>query len=232
MTQVRAGKFDTRIAINSRDEFGFIGEKFNQMTEQIDTLIREVYQRELSEKEAELKAIQAQLNPHFMYNTLGMFVWKFYALGDEKSAQLVNSLSEMLQYTLEPARHLTTLRDELKQIDHYLNIQKARYSEVLTTEIYAPEHLLDCRIIRLLIQPIVENAIVHAFQNKKTDRHLSITVQRERSQVSDQLFLIIDIIDNGCGMEAEKIEQILSVTSYSKDQVNQREGIGLRSVIR
>jgi two-component system, sensor histidine kinase YesM len=232
MTLVRTGKFDTRVDIRTSDELGFIGDRFNQMTEQIDTLIREVYQRELSEKEAELKAIQAQLNPHFLYNALGMFFWKFYVLGDEHSAQLVNSLSEMLHYSLEPAGRLTTLRDELKQIDHYLNIQKARHKEVLTTEIDVPEELHDCQIIRLLLQPIVENVFVHAFRNKKNGQHLTIKGFREAVPGHNESFLILDIQDNGWGITEEAISRILQPAPALEHQGGKREGIGLSSVIR
>ncbi|MDF2927369.1 MAG: hypothetical protein K0R57_6283 [Paenibacillaceae bacterium] len=232
MALVRTGKFDTRVDIRSSDELGYIGDRFNQMTEQIDTLIREVYQRELSEKEAELKAIQAQLNPHFLYNALGMFFWKFYVLGDEKSAQLVNSLSEMLHYSLEPAGRLTTLQDELKQIDHYLNIQNARHKEVLTTEISVPEDLHDCQIIRLLIQPIVENVFVHAFRNKKNGQHLTIKGSREAVPGHQESFLMLDIEDNGCGMTEEIIRRILQPVPALEHQASKREGIGISSVIR
>lgn len=168
MKRVRDGQFDTRVRIETRDELGFIGERFNAMASRIDTLIHEVYERELSEKEAELKAIQAQLNPHFLYNTLSMFFWKFYMLGDEKSARLVTALSEMLQYTLEPVQQLTTVQDEMKQIDHYLQIQQARYQEALSIEIAVPAELFRCQVIRLLLQPIVENVFVHAFSDKGT----------------------------------------------------------------
>lgn len=232
MTRVRSGKFDTRVEIRSRDELGFIGDRFNQMTEQIDTLIREVYQRELSEKEAELKAIQARLNPHFMYNTLGMFFWKFYVLGDEKSAQLVNSLSEMLQYSLEPPSRFTTLRDELKQINHYLSIQQARYNDVLTTEIDVPDELLDNQIIRFLIQPIVENVFVHAFRDKKNDRYLVIRGRCEVNSSTEQSYLSLTIQDNGCGMENETIERILYSAPHWTSTEKERDRIGLSSVIR
>ncbi|CAM4163720.1 histidine kinase [Paenibacillus alkaliterrae] len=230
MKRVRDGAFDTRVNIKTKDELAFIGESFNQMTHQIDTLIREVYQRELSEKEAELKAIQAQLNPHFLYNTLGMFFWKFYGLNDEKSAQLVNSLSEMLQYTLEPVQKLTTLRDEMKQLENYFNIQQARYQEALSTDIQIPLDLHDCRIIRLLFQPIVENAFVHAFRDKKSDRRLTIRSFRQAASQSEPDFLIIEITDNGCGMDASMIQRIIAPSQMIPE--GDRERIGTSSVIR
>ncbi|MGG4478824.1 cache domain-containing sensor histidine kinase [Paenibacillus xylanilyticus] len=231
MKRVRDGRFDTRVRIETRDELGFIGERFNAMASRIDTLIHQVYERELSEKEAELKAIQAQLNPHFLYNTLSMFFWKFYMLGDEKSARLVTALSEMLQYTLEPVQRLTTLQDEMTQIDHYLQIQQARYQEALSVEISIPAELLRCQVIRLLLQPIVENVFVHAFSDKRDNRRLQIRGLQlpghETEKEADML--IIEIVDNGCGMDAAVIERIMKPVSHAEEE---RQHIGIRSVLR
>ncbi|MBE7681302.1 HAMP domain-containing protein [Paenibacillus sp. P13VS] len=231
MKRVRDGRFDTRVRIETRDELGFIGERFNAMASRIDTLIHEVYERELSEKEAELKAIQAQLNPHFLYNTLSMFFWKFYMLGDDKSARLVTALSEMLQYTLEPVQRLTTLQDEMTQIDHYLQIQQARYQEALSVEISIPAELLRCQVIRLLLQPIVENVFVHAFSDKRDNRRLQIRGLQlpghETEKEADML--IIEIVDNGCGMDAAVIERIMKPVSHAEEE---RQHIGIRSVLR
>lgn len=229
MKRVRDGQFDTRVRIETRDELGFIGERFNAMASRIDTLIHEVYERELSEKEAELKAIQAQLNPHFLYNTLSMFFWKFYMLGDEKSARLVTALSEMLQYTLEPVQQLTTVQDEMKQIDHYLQIQQARYQEALSIEIAVSAELLRCQVIRLLLQPIVENVFVHAFSDKRSNRHLEIRGSRQNGHEGEPDLLIIEISDNGCGMHALVIERIMTPVAHADEE---RQHIGMRSVLR
>lgn len=234
MKHVREGKFETRVRISTKDELGYLGDSFNNMTENIEKLIYEVYERKLSEKEAELKAIQAQLNPHFLYNTLSMFFWKFYMLGDEKTANLVNNLSGMLQYTLEPVQHQTTLRDEINQIRNYLQIQMARYQEALHTEIDIDEMLLDCRVFRLLIQPIVENSFVHAFQNKKTDRRVTIkgyvrSADGDSDSGNESACLILEISDNGSGMTQDTIDLILQKTEATNDK---RRFIGTRSVIR
>ncbi|UQZ35510.1 sensor histidine kinase [Paenibacillus sp. PK3_47] len=230
MRHVREGKFDTRVVIRSRDELGFLGESFNNMTAHIENLIYEMYERKINEKEAELKAIQAQLNPHFLYNTLGMFFWKFYMLGDERSARLINSLSEMLQYTLEPVGQMTTLRDEIKQMNNYLEIQKERYPDSLTAEIAIPEEIMDCRVFRLLIQPIVENAFIHAFHNKKTDRRLRITGSVQPEGDGADHVLVLEISDNGCGMTQEKIDRILNPSP--EPVPDKRNRIGTESVIR
>ncbi|OMF97687.1 sensor histidine kinase, partial [Paenibacillus sp. FSL R7-0273] len=230
MRHVREGKFETRIQIRSRDELGFLGESFNNMTAHIENLVYEIYERKINEKEAELKAIQAQLNPHFLYNTLGMFFWKFYMLGDERSARLINGLSEMLQYTLEPVSQMTTLRDELRQINNYLEIQKERYPDALAAEINIPEEMMDCRVFRLLIQPIVENAFVHAFNNKKSDRRLLITGRIQSDGGGAEPVLVLEISDNGSGMSQGTIGRILNP---SPEHVNdKRKRIGTGSVIR
>lgn len=227
MKHVREGKFHTRVEIRSKDELGYLGESFNNMTSHIETLIYEVYERRINEKEAELKAIQAQLNPHFLHNTLGMFFWKFYMLGDEKSARLVTSLSEMLQYSLEPVERMTTLRDEIKQIRNYVEIQKARNPEELTAKIDIPEELLDVPVFRLLIQPIVENAFIHAFRNKKSDRRLTISGYVQNA--GGKPFLILEIRDNGSGMTPETAERIVNPSPSAADK---RQSIGMGSVIR
>ncbi|WP_338541848.1 cache domain-containing sensor histidine kinase [Paenibacillus tundrae] len=229
MKRVRDGQFNTRVQIETRDELGFIGERFNAMASRIDTLIHEVYERELSEKEAELKAIQAQLNPHFLYNTLSMFFWKFYMLGDEKSARLVTALSEMLQYTLEPVQRLTTLQDEMNQIEHYLQIQQARYQEALSIEISVPSELLRCQVIRLLLQPIVENVFVHAFADKRDNRHLDIRCSYQDGQDAVPDMLIIEVSDNGCGMNTSVMERIMEPMAPADEG---REHIGMQSVLR
>lgn len=230
MRHVREGKFDTRIQIRSKDELGFLGDSFNTMTTHIENLIYEMYERKINEKEAELKAIQAQLNPHFLYNTLGMFFWKFYMHGDERSARLINSLSEMLQYTLEPVQRMTTLRDEIGQINNYLEIQKERYPDSLIAEVHIPEEIMDCRVFRLLLQPIVENAFIHAFRNKKTDRRLLISGKVHYGEESAEPMLVLEIRDNGSGMTQETIDHILYPPPENAS--DKRNRIGTGSVIR
>lgn len=230
MRHVRAGKFDARVPIQSKDELGYLGESFNNMTSQIENLIYEMYERRINEKEAELKAIQAQLNPHFLYNTLGMFFWKFYMLGDERSARLINNLSEMLQYSLEPVQQMTTLRDEIRQIHNYVEIQKERYPDSLTVDMNMPEEIMECRVFRLLIQPIVENAFIHAFRDKKTDRRLVISGYIQSHSDAADPSLVIEIRDNGCGMSQEMIDGIMMAASAPP--TDKRNRIGTGSIIR
>jgi two-component system sensor histidine kinase YesM len=180
-----------------------------------------VYERQLSEREAELKAIQAQLNPHFLYNTLNGLYWKLYVQNDMETANLVSALSGLLKYSLERVDKHTVLREELRQIRHYLDIQDAFMENRFHAEIEAGDDVLDCKMPRLLLQPIVENAFVHAFRDRTSGKRLTISAERR-----DGLLRIVTT-DNGSGMEPDQIDHILSAASDEE-----RMPIGLRSVIR
>ncbi|WP_310944105.1 sensor histidine kinase [Paenibacillus doosanensis] len=150
MRRVREGNLRTTIPSTSNDEFAFLADSFNKMVADIQSLIQEVYVSKLSEQEAELKALQAQLNPHFLHNALNSIYWKIMLLyDDEETAALVTSLSDLLRYSLAPVSTLSTLRDELAQIRNYIRIQEARHGDELHVSIEAPEELLSCRMQRL-----------------------------------------------------------------------------------
>lgn len=221
MRTMRQGQFDIRIEPRTRDELGFLAESFNSMASNVNRLIQEVYVSQLSEREAELKALQAQLNPHFLYNTLNGLYWKLYLQNDQETANLIHSLSGLLQYSLARVKKRTTLREELDQIRNYLNIQSAFMESGVDAGIEADDEVMDCGIQRLLLQPLVENAFVHAFRNRTEAKMLEIRAYR-----SDP-FLKIEIRDNGCGMTAGQVQGI-----FRKDQNGERETLGVRSVIR
>ncbi|MDF2922318.1 MAG: hypothetical protein K0R57_1232 [Paenibacillaceae bacterium] len=164
MKRLRGGRFDTRIRISTQDELAFLGQSFNEMAEKIESLVKEVYERKLNEREAELTALQAQLNPHFLYNTLDTIYLKMY-LGenDEQTAELVLALSGLLRYALQNPHTQTTVRDEIDHISKYISIQSARIGGRLETFIQVDEEAEPLPVMRLIMQPLVENAFVHAF---------------------------------------------------------------------
>ncbi|MGF7034970.1 two-component system sensor histidine kinase YesM [Paenibacillus mucilaginosus] len=223
MRAMREGDFNVRIQPRTHDELAFIGEGFNTMAANVRSLIEEVYLRQLSEREAELKAIQAQLNPHFLYNTLNGLYWKLYVKDDRESAELVSALSGLLRYSLERASTDTELREELRQIRNYVEIQKAFVESRFEAEIEAEETVLACAVPRLLLQPLVENVFVHAFLSGPEDKRLSVRAYAE-GQV-----LIVDIADNGAGMEEGQIVRLLRPVSEDEGV---RPSIGIRSVLR
>ncbi|MNI12258.1 Sensor histidine kinase YpdA [compost metagenome] len=221
MRSMREGNFDTRIQPRTNDELGYIAESFNSMASNVNSLINEVYLRQLSEREAELKAIQAQLNPHFLYNTLNGLYWKLYLQNDLDTANLISSLSDMMKYSLERVDRRTTVQQELDQIRHYLELQSAFMEHDFKADIQAVEEVLACQVPRLLLQPLVENVFVHAFRDQRTLKKLDIRVY-----VSG-VFLRIEVEDNGCGLNELQMAGILSA-----EPKGDRENIGIRSVIR
>jgi two-component system sensor histidine kinase YesM len=271
MRRVKEGDFTAQVEIKTEDELAYMGQVFNGMATNINVLIKEVYERELSEREAELTALQAQINPHFLYNTLDTIYWKLYLQNDRDNAELVVSLSEMLRYALEPARTKTTLGEEIHQVRNYLAIQSARFSEELETIIQIDKEVESCQIARLLLQPLVENAFIHGFADKLNDRILLIKAYRgaenrsiskslprkhelikpDRSDSSVSLLqsggyasdlLVIEVIDNGCGMDEEQLSRLLEATaaetkwgmvnSQQEAHPHKRNRVGVRSVLR
>lgn len=221
MRTMREGNFDIRIRSRTHDELGFLGESFNSMASSVQDMIQKVYVSQISEREAELKALQAQLNPHFLYNTLNGLYWKLYLQNDLDSANLVFSLSKLLKYSLERIKKRTTLREELEQVENYLRIQAAFLENSFDARIHADEDVYDCEIQRLLLQPLVENAFVHAFKDRTSSKVLEIRAYR----IDD--FLKIEIEDNGCGMSKEQVEGICA-----PDFTGERDSLGVQSVLR
>lgn len=226
MQRVREGNLHVVIPKTSNDEFAYLSERFNEMVANIQALIQEVYVSKLSEKEAELKSLQAQLNPHFLHNSLNTIYWKImYLYDDAETASLVSSLSELLKYSLAPATTPSTLQDELAQIRNYMTIQEARHGEELYVTIEADEDILQCRMQRLLMQPLIENVFIHAFRDQTANKRLAIRAFRRHAE------LHIEIEDNGCGMPQETIDSLLD-DRILYDERRERESIGVRNVIR
>ncbi|MEC0228509.1 cache domain-containing sensor histidine kinase [Paenibacillus alba] len=227
LRKVRSGDFEARIEIRTKDELAYIAESFNAMAEQVGRLIKEVYMTQLSEREAELKALQAQLNPHFLHNMFNEIYWKLYLRNEKETASLIAAISEMLKYSLMPVRTPTSVREELQQMRNYLKLQTELFEANLETVIQADEDILDCEIMRFLLQPLVENVFVHGFRNKVAHKVLVI-----RARNADG-FLEIEVTDNGCGMDEAAISQLLGEKGAALPQRSDgRESLGVRSVVR
>lgn len=223
MRTMREGNFDIRITPRTNDEWAFLGESFNSMAANVQELIKKVYISQLSEREAELRALQAQLNPHFLYNTLNGLYWKLYLQNDLDTANLVYSLSNLLKYSLERLKKRTTLREELAQIENYMRIQAAFLENDFDANIQADDDVYDCEIQRLLLQPLVENAFVHAFRDQTVPKLLEIRAYR----LGD--LLKIEIKDNGRGMSKQEVERLFMPASESAEE---RGSLGVQSVMR
>ena len=220
MQRIRAGHLETRINVSTSDEFAYLGEGFNAMVDHINALIREVYIKQMKEREAELKMLQAQLNPHFLYNIFNEIYWKLYNQGVKDTAGIIKSLSDILRYSLKPIQQPTTLGEEMQQMNHYLAIQIALFNQDLNCRIDIPDKLASCHMTRFLIQPLVENVFVHAFKNHIGAKSLHIGAAVIGSK------LAIDIVDNGVGISEERLRYL-----FQEDE-QQLEHLGIRLVQR
>ncbi|MCM3702288.1 sensor histidine kinase [Paenibacillus macerans] len=224
LRKLRSGDFSARISVRSGDELGFIGESFNSMAEQVSTLINKVYLAQISQRESELKAIQAQLNPHYLHNLFNELYWKLYNDDQAEAALLINAIAEMLRYSLKSVKTDTTLGEELQQVRNYIKIQTELFTGEIETIIQAEESLLGLRMMRCLLLPVVENVFVHAFRNMDEDRVLRVKAALRNGA------LHIEVADNGCGMD----DSTLYALKEAKDALpeNNKTGIGFKSVLR
>lgn len=224
LRKLRSGDFSVRVKVDSRDELGYIGDSFNSMAEQVSELINKVYLAQISQRESELKAIQAQLNPHYLHNLFNELYWKLYSNDQEEVALLINAISEMLKYSLKSVQTDTTLGEELHQIRNYIKIQTELFTGEIETIIQAEEPLLELRMMRSLLLPVVENVFVHAFRDMEKDRVLRI-----KAFVLHEA-LHIEVADNGCGMDQETLRALTEAEAGLPD--GNKTGIGYKSVLR
>lgn len=236
MKQVETGNFNRVLTVKSYYEIGQLADSFNKMVARISELIEQVKISSVSEKNAELQALQSQVNPHFLYNTLDMIYWLLDEKGNDNLAEVVLSLSHMFRYSSHWEDEVT-LGAELEQIRHYLNIIELRLHGRLTVEVNVDEQWRGIRVPKMTLQPIIENAVKHGLEPQGLDCRLQVYATREGDS------LMITVADNGVGMSEEKLERLRQSldASYSATAVRGREkdaaaetagGIGISNLHR
>lgn len=222
MNQFKNGDLDARIDIQQNNEISQIAKEFNAMTIQIKTLIKENKEVEKTKRKTELKALQDQINPHFLYNTLDSIVWMSEVGNNKDVVTMTSSLAKLFRISISKGRQYITLEEELEHIKSYLTIQKIRYGSKLDYNIHVDESLLKKEIVKIIIQPIVENAIYHGIKNMPGTGTISISVVREKEN------MVITVGDDGVGMTQETIDRILKRV-HNKEEESQ--GVGVSNVI-
>ena len=216
MQEVQEGSMDMQMESNDRDEIGMLYRGFGSMMKRIRTLINEVYLSKITQKEAELKALQAQINPHFLYNTLSLINWKALAAGEEDISRMTLALSTFYRTALNRGRNVLQVETELSNTRAYLEIQSMLHDGDFDYEIEAQTEILQCESLNLILQPLVENAIHHGIE-EKTDGRGKITVRGWKED--NCVWFMVE--DNGVGMEQEVADKILTMES---------KGYGVRNV--
>lgn len=198
-------------------------DSYNAMAKRINDNIIKDYIYKLNQKQAELKMLQFQINPHFLYNALNTISSIAQLQDVEYIPEIASGLSDMFRYNID-GREIVTLREEITQTENYMGIQKIRFPERFLVEICVDEDLMDCKVLKFILQPIVENSYKYGFAEKRKKNVLCIRGYREKE---DDIIIIIE--DNGAGIEAEKVSKINEALAGDKG-FEASAGIGLRNV--
>lgn len=209
------GDFEQRLEIDMNDEVGEVARCFNKMVGDIRTLIDENYVITLREKESELAALQAQINPHFLYNTLDSLYWQALEGECEEIAESILALSQLFRLVLSQGKKEVTVGQEMELVSRYLQIQKVRFSKRLHYDIFVEESVKKARIPKLVIQPFVENAVVHGFENVCTPCNLNVSARMKDGKLQ---FMVVD---SGIGMNQNQMDSIWTQEpdSYAKQRI-------------
>ncbi|WP_274362898.1 sensor histidine kinase [Paenibacillus thermotolerans] len=220
MEHIQNGKLDVIIGNHGDDEFSVIIHHFNSMVERVNTLIKTVYYQQLHYRKSEIVNLQSKLDPHFLYNTLDMIYWMSVMKDEEEIGEAILALSNILRYSISHKNEFVSVREDMNQLENYLKIQSMRFEDKLEYRFEIEKDVLDVKIPKLLIQPLVENAIKYAFKNMKIGGTICI------KGYSDQDDLWFQVIDNGTGIPEEKVRSLYE-DSHSKGE---ETGIGIRLV--
>lgn len=217
MENFKQGDFSQKVEVMTQDEVGEASACFNTMVDDIRELIDKNYILALKERESELDVLQAQINPHFLYNTLDSLYWKATESGNDEIAEDILSLSQLFRLVLNRGESIVLVKTEVELLEHYLHIQKMRFGKRLQYEISMDETILEEEIPKLILQPFVENAIVHGFEKAGGEYVLSVVGSKEEKR------MIFQIKDTGVGMSKEQMEAIWD-TADNRKYASQRIG--------
>lgn len=221
--KVEQGDLTVRTEVKTNDEVGQLGNSLNNMIGEMQVLIDQLIKEEQEKKEVELEALHAQINPHFLYNTLNTIKWMAKIQGNSGVSKAITALVKLLRISTNLGRGMISLREEIDYVMNYIVIQKLRFSKAINIEYNIDEGCLEHTVPKLILQPIVENSIIHGMEDDEHDLNISINgfVKDER--------LIVEVLDDGPGIEDDIIKDILNNASdknkFSKvglNNVNQR----------
>lgn len=219
------GDFAVRLKENRCDEIGKLNRIFNKAIKEINELMQKVTQSEILNKEMEFKTLQSQMNPHFLYNTLDTINWLAFKEKQTEICNLVAAISSLIRASISNKKSIITIEQELDYVKNYIYIQHIRYKDRFDIIYDIDESLLKQAVPKLIIQPIVENAIIHGIENSKNKNLLYISVKRENECI------IIIVKDTGIGMTDEKVSELLKEPLNAEgDEQKAHTNLGLYAV--
>ncbi len=223
MGKADQGDYDVRISLEGKDEFARIARHFNDMIRKIkksNEIQREALVRE---KNAEIKSLEAQINPHFLYNTLDAINWVAIEHEEFHISKMLINLAAILRYSIQKCNEIVTIKEELEYLKRYIYLQQQRFCYSFQCMIHLDDTVKSCKIHKLLIQPLIENTIVHGFPGNTGHDEIHILIQKK-----DKNYIQIQVRDNGKGMTGE-LAEIFNSYDYRKDKIE--TSIGVRNVI-
>ncbi|SCW61966.1 two-component system, sensor histidine kinase YesM [Paenibacillus tianmuensis] len=220
MKQVEKGNFDIRAEIEQENEIGQLGRTFNLMVGHTKELMSEIIRNEETKRKSELKVLQAQINPHFLYNTLDSIIWMAEGKKHEEVVLMTSALAKLFRASINKSDELVHIVIEIEHIRSYLLIQKMRYKEKLDYRIDVSQDIMACKTIKILLQPFIENAIYHGIKNKPGCGLITIAGREKDGKI------VFTIEDNGLGMTPDRLRHIL----VPKTGTESGNGVGIANV--
>ena len=220
--RISKGDLDARADVDSRDEIAVLADRFNDMAGNIQTLVVKVREDEQKMRKADLRLLQEQINPHFLYNTLDNIVWLIEGNEPDEAVEMVVTLSEFFRLVLSKGKEFITIRQEEQHISSYLQIQGKRYHDILDYHIYIDPGIYEYQIPKLTLQPLVENALYHGIKYKRSRGMIEITGTQEGEN------LYLTVADDGVGMNEEELKKLEK--EISRPCKETESGFGLANV--
>ena len=222
--KIAEGDFTARVELPQVSELDGLTDNLNIMAVKIQALIAENIRKQQNLQKSEMKALQAQITPHFLYNTFDTIVWLAEEKKNDQVIDITRAFSNFFRISLNRGKDYLTVREEFEHVQSYLTIQKIRYRDILDYHIeYMPE-MANCQILKLVLQPLIENALYHGIKNKRGRGFLSVKGWRENDR------LCFSVEDNGIGMTEDKLENIMEQISGSADPEDLNNVYGLYNV--
>ncbi|MDE6386967.1 MAG: sensor histidine kinase [Lachnospiraceae bacterium] len=220
--KISQGDFSVRVQVDTDDEVAVLADGVNIMTESIERFVRKIKADERKMRRADLRLLQEQINPHFLYNTLDTIVWLIEGNDPDKAVNMVMSLSEFFRLVLSKGREYITIQEEEMHIKSYLEIQQVRYRDIMKYEIHIDPQLYQYKILKLTLQPLVENSLYHGIKYKRAKGNIIVTGVQSQGRIH------FKVEDDGIGMEAAELDNLRKeIVKPCKDT---GKGFGLANV--
>lgn len=227
-SQIAEGDFSDRAKTQTEDELEVLSDSVNDMSENLEVMVNQIKEDERKMRHAELRLLQEQINPHFLYNTLDTIVWLIEGDDPDKAVDIVVALSEFFRLVLSRGKEYISIREEEKHIRGYLEIQQVRYQDILDYEIAIEPELYQYKILKLTLQPLVENSLYHGIKYKRAKGKIWVTGTLQEGSSPEEDRILLCVRDNGIGMEAEEVTRLQA--EIQKPCKETEKGFGLANV--